>query len=215
MVRSISGAYANLFSKPTSAIAEPRGRSRSQSYSQIALLHSHLFLHDQLTFADISGTDSSYARQNRIHQALAEVGRIHKTVHILRTLDDEEYRRRMGRELNKGEASHELSRFLCFGKEGVLRGREFGDQLHTFSCLSVLHNAVVAWNMVHIEPVVEQLRAEGQRCDDELLSLTTPLLRRHLNPFGRYYFDLVRMRQDGSQLVELPSEPSASERVGP
>ena len=35
----------------------PRGRSRSQSYSQIALLHSHLFLHDQLTFADISGTD--------------------------------------------------------------------------------------------------------------------------------------------------------------
>ena len=121
----------------------------------------------------------------------------------------------MGRELNKGEASHELSRFLCFGKEGALRGREFGDQLHTFSCLSVLHNAVVAWNMVHIEPVVEQLRAEGQRCDDELLSLTTPLLRRHLNPFGRYYFDLVRMRQDGGQLLELPSEPSASERVGP
>jgi hypothetical protein len=27
----------------------------------------------------------------------------------------------MGRELNKGEASHELSRFLCFGKEGTLR----------------------------------------------------------------------------------------------
>ena len=83
----------------------------------------------------------------------------------------------MGRELNKGEASRELSRFLCFGKEGALRGREFGDQLHTFSCLSVLHNAVVAWNMMHIEPVVEQLRAEGRRCDDELLSLTTPLLR--------------------------------------
>src|SRR6202035_5566758 len=39
------------------SIKEPRGRSRSQSYSQIALLHSHLFLYDQLTFADISGTD--------------------------------------------------------------------------------------------------------------------------------------------------------------
>src|SRR6202007_1564458 len=42
------------------SIKEPRGRSRSQSYSQIALLHSHLFLHDQLTFADISGTDTSF-----------------------------------------------------------------------------------------------------------------------------------------------------------
>jgi TnpA family transposase len=82
----------------------------------------------------------------------------------------------MGRELNKGEASHELSGFLCFGEEGALRGREFGDQLHTFSCLSVLHNAVVAWNLVHLEPIIKQLRAEGQRCDDELLSLTTPLL---------------------------------------
>src|SRR4030081_1547514 len=44
-------------------IKEPRGRSRSQSYSQIALLHSHLFLHDQLTFADISGTDKRERRK--------------------------------------------------------------------------------------------------------------------------------------------------------
>jgi TnpA family transposase len=139
----------------------------------------------------------SYARQNRIHQALAEIGRVHKTMHILRTLDDEDYRRRMGRELNKGEASHDLSRFLYFGKEGALHGREFGDQVHSFSCLSGLHNAVVAWNMIEIEPIVHQLRTEGRRCDDELLSLTTPLLRRHINPFGRYHFDLDRMRQSG------------------
>ena len=120
---------------------------------------------------------------------------MHKTIHILRTLDDEEYRRRMGRELNKGEASHDLSRFLCFGKEGALRGREFGDQIHTFSCLSVLHNAVVAWNTLHIGPIVGQLRAEGQVIDDDILGLTTPLFRKHLNPFGKYHFDLERMRQ--------------------
>ena len=51
---------------------------------------------------------------------------------------------------------------------------------------------------LHIEPVVEQLRAEGQRCDDELLSLTTPLLRRHLNPFGRI---LSEMRPFDEELV--------------
>src|SRR5258707_15519521 len=44
------------------SIKEPRGRSHSQSYSQIALLHSHLFLHDQLIFADISGTDTGRHR---------------------------------------------------------------------------------------------------------------------------------------------------------
>ena len=71
------------------------------------------------------------------------------------------YRRRMGRELNKGEASHDLSRFLCFGKEGVLRGREFGDQIHTFSCLSILHNAVVAWNMMQMDTIVAQCTCRG------------------------------------------------------
>ncbi|MBI1748607.1 MAG: Tn3 family transposase [Acidobacteria bacterium] len=138
----------------------------------------------------------SYARQNSVYQCLAEIGRVHKTVHILKTLDDEEYRRRMGRELNKGEASHDLSRFLCFGKEGVLRGREFGDQVHTFSSLSILHNAVVAWNMIHIAAIVADLRAEGHPIEDETLSHVTPLMRKHINPFGRYHFDLSRMRQD-------------------
>ena len=69
--------------------------------------------------------------------------------------------------------------------------------------------------MVHIEPVVEQLRAEGQRCDDELPSLTTQLLRRHINPFGRYHFDLARMRQDAVSLAEFSSEPSTLERADP
>jgi TnpA family transposase len=141
----------------------------------------------------------SYARQNSIYKVLSEIGRVHKTIHILKTLDSEEYRRRMGRELNKGEASHDLSRFLCFGKEGVLRGREFGDQVHTFSCLSVLHNAVVAWNMLQIGEIVTQLRAEGHQIDDETLSHVTPLVRRHINPFGRYHFDLDRMRQDADR----------------
>jgi TnpA family transposase len=31
----------------------------------------------------------SYARQNSIHKALAEIGRVYKAVHILRTLNDE------------------------------------------------------------------------------------------------------------------------------
>jgi hypothetical protein len=101
-----------------------------------------------------------------------------KTSVKLRTLDDEDYRRRMGREPKKGEASHDLSRFLCFGKEGALRGREFADQIHTFSCLSVLDNAVVAWNTLHIGPIV------GQMIDDDILGLRTPLFRKHVNPFG-------------------------------
>ncbi len=113
----------------------------------------------------------------------------------------EEYRRQQSRELNKGEASHDLSRFLFFGKEGALRGRGFDDQFRSFSCLGVLHNAVVAWNIKRSGQLVEQLRAEGHVIDDVIddatLSQTTPLMRKHLNPFGRYHFDLDQMRRTG------------------
>lgn len=115
-------------------------------------------------------------------------------MHILKTLDDEEYRNRMGRELNKGEASHALSRFLCSEKIGHLRAHEFGDQFHTFSCVSVLHTAVVAWYTLHIGRVVEELHAEGSVLDEATLALTTPLFHKSINPYGRYHFDGDRMR---------------------
>ena len=76
---------------------------------------------------------------------------------------------------------------------GGQRGREFGDQLHAFSCLSVLHNAVVAWNMIQIATILAELRVEGHQFDDETVSHATPLMRKHFNPLGRYYFDLSRM----------------------
>lgn len=53
----------------------------------------------------------------------------------------------------------------------------------------------MAWNIIHVGQLVERLRAEGHVIDDATLALTTPLMRRHLNPFGRYHFDLDRMRQ--------------------
>ena len=72
-----------------------------------------------------------------------------------------------------------------------------------------VHRITPAW-----DEVVRLVASMSAR----VVSPSLALLRlgwRHLNPFGRYYFDLVRVRQDGGQLVELPSEPSASERVGP
>ena len=89
-------------------------------------------------------------------------------------------------------------------KEGKLRGREFEDQLHSFSCLAILHNAVVAWNLKHIALLIEQLRAEGHIISDEDLALTSPLVRRHINPYGRYHFDLTSFKR--VSLSEGPTE---------
>ena len=63
-----------------------------------------------------------------------------------------------------------------------------------FSLPPVLHKAVVAWNMLQIEDIVGQIRGESNKIDDETLSYVTPLIRKHINPFGRYHFDLNRIQ---------------------
>jgi hypothetical protein len=48
-------------------------------------------------------------------QALAELGRIIKTQHLLACSDDEVYRRRILIQLNRGEQRHQLTRVLFHG----------------------------------------------------------------------------------------------------
>ncbi len=137
---------------------------------------------------------SSYARQNSLYQGLREIGRVHKTILILRCLHDEDFRRLQTKEINKGERSHDLDRFLFFGKQGALRSRDFLDQQHSFSCLSILHNAIVAWNLSELPAVLERLKNRGRIICDEELALISPLLWMHVNPFGRYDITPDRMR---------------------
>jgi TnpA family transposase len=129
---------------------------------------------------------SSYARQNSLYLGLREIGRIDKTKLILRCLHDETFRRLQTKEINKGERSHDLDRFLFFGKQGTLRSRDFLDQTHSFSCLAILHNAIVVWNLTQLPAVLERLKARGHVITDEDLALVSPLLWKHVNLLGRY-----------------------------
>jgi Tn3 transposase DDE domain len=45
-----------------------------------------------------------------------------------------------------------------------------------------------------LESVVANIRAEGYDLTDKALALATPLLRKHVNPFGRYSFDVNRLQ---------------------
>ncbi len=129
---------------------------------------------------------SSYARQNSLYQGLREIGRVDKTKLILRCLHDENFRRLQTKEINKGERSHDLDRFLFFGKQGTLRSRDFLDQIHSFSCLAILHNAIVVWNLQQLPAVLDRLKARGHVITDDDLALVSPLLWKHVNLLGRY-----------------------------
>ncbi len=128
-------------------------------------------------------------RQNALARALQEHGRIAKTLHILRYLEDDEYRRRINRQLNKGESLHALRRFLFFAHEGHVRRRQPDDQADQAACLTLLTNAVIVWNTVYMTAAISQLATEGliDPADANLARLS-PTLHEHINPYGRYRF---------------------------
>ena len=46
------------------------------------------------------------------------------------------------------------------------------------------------WNTVYLQAVVEQLKTEGVEIKDEDLNFISPARFAHINPYGRYYFNI-------------------------
>src|SRR4051794_38829083 len=63
-------------------------------------------------------------RPTKLARALRELGRLVKTLYLLRFIDDEGYRRRILTQLNRGEGRHKVARTIFHGNRGELaRGR--------------------------------------------------------------------------------------------
>ena len=143
-----------------------------------------------VTASLLVGKLQSFRRQNALTRALQEYGRLVKTLFILRYLESEEYRRRIGVQLNKGESLHALRRFLFFAHTGHLRRHQPEDQANQASCLNLVTNAVITWNTVYLAAAVEDLRAEGLQIEESDLAHLSPARYDHINPYGKYHFDV-------------------------
>lgn len=133
----------------------------------------------------------SLGENNRLFGALQEYGRLTKTLFILRYLNSEDYRRQINRQLNRGESLHALRRFLMFARGGELRKRdpeELTDQSH---CLTLVTNAVILWNTVYMAAVLDELKRKGYPVKEEDIAHLSPARFDHINPYGKYRFDLA------------------------
>jgi TnpA family transposase len=124
---------------------------------------------------------------DRVAKALTALGRLCKTIHILRYIHEEPLRRTIQLQLNRGEFRHILAKRLFFANQGAFRTGDYEEIMNKASCLSLLSNAVLVWNTVHIERIVAQLRADGHEILDEDLAHVSPLLHSHVTPNGSYF----------------------------
>jgi len=90
-------------------------------------------------------------------------------------------------QLNRGERRHQLARRLFFANQGAFQVGDYDEIMNKATCLSLLSNAVVVWNTVHMAQIVAQLRAQGETITDDELARISPLAFAHVIPNGTYF----------------------------
>ncbi|GAA5050107.1 Tn3 family transposase [Nocardia callitridis] len=136
------------------------------------------------------GKLSASGRQNALAAALKEYGAMRRTIYAARYLTDPDYRRKISRQLNKGESIHALKRGLIYAHEGAFRARHLEAQTEQAWCLTLATNAVIAWTTEYYGLAVEQMRRQGRRIDAEVLAHISPAHSENINFFGAIEVDI-------------------------
>jgi len=150
-------------------------------------------------------------RLTTLARAIAEVGRIQKTIHLLTFVDDESYRRSILAQLNRQEGRHNLGRAVFHGQRGELRQRYREGQEDQLGALGLVLNAIVLWNTRYMNAALEHLRSQGFEVRDEDVKRLSPLAHGQINLLARYHFGMPDVVRGGNLTVaNSPPLPRAA-----
>ena len=102
------------------------------------------------------------------------------------------FRRSVNRILVRGESVHQLERVIHAGPIRYDRGRRQDEKVMISGALTLLTNAVIAYNTWKLHEVLERSKAAGHPVpSDEMLTHIAPIAFRHINFQGTYRFPAI------------------------
>lgn len=131
----------------------------------------------------------TYSRKNRLYQAFQELGRVVRTIFLLRYLADKELRQTIQEATNKSEAFNGFTKWLSFGGEGVIGENDREKQRKVIKYNHLVANCLIFYNVFAMTHAIQQYTQEGHPFDKEVLGRLSPYLRSHVNRFGQYRLD--------------------------
>jgi TnpA family transposase len=106
---------------------------------------------------------------------------VEKTLYLLAYVQDENYRRRILVQLNRGEGRHALARAVFHGKKGELRQRYREGIEDQLGALGLVVNALALWNTRYLQQALEQWQETDKHLNPEDVARLSPLLHEHVN----------------------------------
>jgi TnpA family transposase/antitoxin (DNA-binding transcriptional repressor) of toxin-antitoxin stability system len=147
---------------------------------------------------------NSYSAKNRLYQALQELGRVGRTLFLLKYISEPATRQQITACTNIVEDFHRFLDWLFFGKAGVITENDPEEQEKRLKYLDLVASAVIFQNAVDMSLAVQALSAQGYPIDREALATLSPYITRHLKRYGEYVVDLETVPQPFESAIQLP-----------
>lgn len=129
-------------------------------------------------------------RPSGLAQGIIEAGRINKTIYLLNYIDNEEYRRHILKQLNRGEGRHVVARVICHGRRGEIYKKYREGQEDQLGALGLVTNAAILWNTIYIDSALNHMKKDGAKLEEKDIACLSPLQYKHINVLGNYSFNL-------------------------
>jgi TnpA family transposase len=142
----------------------------------------------------------SHNRKNKLYRAFRELGRVLRTLFLLRFVSETDLRQTIRAETTKIESFNDFLDWISFGGPVVKSGDPV-EQTKRLKYANLVANAIMLQNVVDLTGVLNTAVAEGYPVTPELVGRLSPYMRKHIHRFGQYVLDMDE--------VPAPLDPSA------
>jgi TnpA family transposase len=131
----------------------------------------------------------SHNRKSRLYLAFRELGRVERTLFLLRYISDEHIRRTIRAETTKIESFNDFLDWITFGGPMIKSGDPV-EQEKQLKYASLVANAIMLSNVADLTDVLSSMAADGNPVTAQLAASTSPYMRRNIRRFGKYDLDM-------------------------
>jgi len=117
------------------------------------------------------------------------LGRVVRTLFLLRYISEADLRRSIRTETTKVESYNDFLDWVGFGGP-VLKSDDPVEQEKQVKYMDLVANVIMLHNVHDLTGILADMEAEGWRLTRELLAGLSPYIRDHIRRFGRYLLDM-------------------------
>ena len=131
----------------------------------------------------------SHNRKSRLCLAFRELGRVERTLFLLRYISNTEVRRVIRAETTKIESFNDFLDWITFGGP-VIKSGDPVEQEKQLKYATLVANAIMLSNVADLNEVLSSMATDGHPVTAELAASASPYMRKNLRRFGQYGLDM-------------------------